>query len=262
MFIYRVSPEGGNPFIGSGKLDGEGVPPDFFSDPDARRGFAYAFDYEGFVREVMKGAGAPATDVFPPGVLGHDPEAPHFTHDAPKAAAYLKKAWGGRLWEKGFRLTVATLAEYDLLRRACVVWAKDLQEINPKFRLECRDVTRALFADSAHKLRSPINIRGYMGIPDPHDFAFTLYHSRGRYATLQDFKDPELDALVETAVRELDEGKRARLYARLSRRANELAPSIPVSYPYAVYGMRTWLRGLEYNPLMVYGLFYPAYKSP
>ena len=33
-----------NPTIGSGKLDGKGIPPDFFSDKDVRLGFTYAFD--------------------------------------------------------------------------------------------------------------------------------------------------------------------------------------------------------------------------
>ncbi|HCB48480.1 MAG TPA: hypothetical protein DEP47_02870, partial [Chloroflexi bacterium] len=30
LFLYEVNDEGGNPYLGSGKLDGDGIPPDFF----------------------------------------------------------------------------------------------------------------------------------------------------------------------------------------------------------------------------------------
>ena len=32
-------------YIGSGQLDGNGVPPDFFSDLHIRKAFAYSFDF-------------------------------------------------------------------------------------------------------------------------------------------------------------------------------------------------------------------------
>ena len=45
-FSFQVNTEGGNSFIGSGKLDGDGIPADFFSDVHVRRAFAYCFDYD------------------------------------------------------------------------------------------------------------------------------------------------------------------------------------------------------------------------
>jgi len=40
MFPWTINAEG-NSYIGSGKLDGEGIPPDFFSDIHVRKGFSY-----------------------------------------------------------------------------------------------------------------------------------------------------------------------------------------------------------------------------
>ncbi len=38
FFNFNIAnPEGGNPFIGCGKLDGNGIPPDFFSDVHVRK---------------------------------------------------------------------------------------------------------------------------------------------------------------------------------------------------------------------------------
>ena len=38
----KINPTG-NPNIGSGKLDGNGIPPDFFADINVRKAFLHAF---------------------------------------------------------------------------------------------------------------------------------------------------------------------------------------------------------------------------
>ncbi|MEJ2733755.1 MAG: ABC transporter substrate-binding protein, partial [Anaerolineae bacterium] len=49
--------EGVNPYIGSGQLDGNGIPPDFFQDIHVRRAFNYCFDYETFISDAQNGEG-------------------------------------------------------------------------------------------------------------------------------------------------------------------------------------------------------------
>ncbi|MBI3361148.1 MAG: hypothetical protein HY023_08560, partial [Chloroflexi bacterium] len=39
-------PEGGNPLVGSGQLDGNGIPSDFFADEHVRKAFNYCFDWD------------------------------------------------------------------------------------------------------------------------------------------------------------------------------------------------------------------------
>ena len=74
-FCAKINPVR-NPYVGSGLLDGEGVPPDFFADRDVRLGFAHAFDYEGFLRDVYQGQAKRMRGFIPEGVLGHDPALP------------------------------------------------------------------------------------------------------------------------------------------------------------------------------------------
>ena len=45
-----------NPYIGSGKLDGEGIPLNFFTDKDVRLAFAYAIDYEAIINDASLGS--------------------------------------------------------------------------------------------------------------------------------------------------------------------------------------------------------------
>ena len=51
LFCQRVNPEA-NPNIGSGKLDGQGIPPTFFSDIHVRKAFLHAFDRKTYAKDV------------------------------------------------------------------------------------------------------------------------------------------------------------------------------------------------------------------
>ena len=77
FFSYKINPEA-NPFIGSGKLDGEGIPPDFFSDVNIRRGVAYSIDEAALIADVYRGKGTQATGCIPMGLPGHNPDQPGY----------------------------------------------------------------------------------------------------------------------------------------------------------------------------------------
>ncbi|HBL35520.1 MAG TPA: peptide ABC transporter substrate-binding protein, partial [Firmicutes bacterium] len=57
-----------NEFVGSGKLDGNGIPADFFSDVNIRRAFSYAFDYNSFIKDVVLGEASVPYGVLPVGL--------------------------------------------------------------------------------------------------------------------------------------------------------------------------------------------------
>ncbi|MBN1837369.1 MAG: ABC transporter substrate-binding protein, partial [Spirochaetales bacterium] len=96
-----------NPAIGSGKLDGKGIPPDFFADKDVRLGFAYAFDTQTQLDEILKGNGVPAATPICAGLPFFNPDLKPYPFDLKKAEEHFKKAWGGKVWSTGF--------EFDML---------------------------------------------------------------------------------------------------------------------------------------------------
>ncbi|WP_036223784.1 ABC transporter substrate-binding protein, partial [Mesoaciditoga lauensis] len=51
FMTYSINTNG-NPYVGSGKLDGNGIPPDFFSDVNVRKAFSYMFPYKLYIKEV------------------------------------------------------------------------------------------------------------------------------------------------------------------------------------------------------------------
>lgn len=261
FFTFDINPAG-NPDIGSGKLDGEGIPPDFFSDPDVRKGFSYAFDYEAILRDTFKGTAQRALGPIPPGLPGRDAEGPRYSYDLKKAESHLRRAHGGRVWEKGFRFTLTYNTGGETREAAAQILKKGVEKLNPKFRVDLRGVDWGSFLDKAQRRLMPLFARGWIAdYPDAHNFIYPFYHSQGRYPTAQGFKDAELDALIEKAAGEPAPERRAALYKKVLARGHELTPEIFTVHPAGVYGMREWVKGFTDNPVFMGIYFYPISKQ-
>ena len=63
-----------------------------FNDPKAREAFSYAFDREGWVKDVLKGLGSPTLTWIPKGFPGYDPNEDRFKYDPAKAKQVLADA--------------------------------------------------------------------------------------------------------------------------------------------------------------------------
>ncbi len=260
FFTFKIDPVA-NPDIGSGKLDGDGIPPDFFTDADVRKGFAYAFDYEALRHDTFGDTAAAAVSPIPPGVFGADPSAPHYDYDPAKAAALLRKAWGGEVWKKGFKFTLTYNTGGEVRESAAVILKKGVESLNPKFRVDLRALDWANFVDKGQRRMMPIFARGWIAdYPDAHNFVYAFYHSQGRYPTAQGFSDPALDALIERAVAAVSPARRVALYRRVLRRGYEDCPDIVTVHPAGVYAMRSWVKGFVDNPVNLGIYYYPISK--
>jgi peptide/nickel transport system substrate-binding protein len=261
FFTIKIN-DFGNRDIGSGKLDGAGIPPDFFSDPDVRKGFSYAFDYDGFLRDTFKGKAQRAYGPIPPGLPGYDPKQPHYAFDPKKAAEHLKKAWGGKVWDKGFQFTLTYNVGSENRETACRILKKNVESLNPRFRIDLRGVEWASYLDMAQRRMMPAFSRGWTAdYPDAHNFVYAFYHSEGRYPSAQGFADIDLDNLVEKAVRTVDPAARAELYGRILKEGFDQAPAIFTVHPRGVYALRDWVKGFTDNPAFLGVYLYPISKQ-
>ena len=260
FFTVKINPVA-NPDIGSGKLDGEGVPPDFFNDPEVRRGFSYAFDYEAILRDTFKGTAARALGPIPPTVAGYDAGQARYSYDLKKAEAHLRKAWGGQVWAKGFRFTLTYNTGSENREAAAQILKKNIEKLNPKFRVDLRGVDWSNFLDKTQRHMMPLFVRGWLAdYPDAHNFIYAFYHSQGRYPSAPGFTDPELDAWIEKAAGEPSPAKRAALYKKILAKGFDDAPAIFTVHPAGVYGVRSWVKGLVDNPVNLGIYYYPIEK--
>ncbi|MHB2026437.1 MAG: ABC transporter substrate-binding protein [Elusimicrobiota bacterium] len=261
FFTFRINASA-NPDIGSGRLDGNGIPPDFFTDKDLRKAFAYSFNYAALVQDVFHGKAQAAVGPIPPGILGYDPRGPRYRYDPARAAAEFKKAWGGQVWQKGFRFTLTYNTGGESRLAACEILKRGVEAINPKFRVDLRGLDWPSYLARAQQRLLPVFSRGWSGdYPDPHDFVFAFYDSQGRYPSAQGYSNPAMDALIKGAARESSPSKRAVLYRRILRLGYEDEPSIVTVYPKGVLVMRDWVHGYVDNPIFLDAYYYPISKQ-
>ena len=251
----------GNPDVGSGKLDGAGIPADFFKDEDLRKGFSYAFDYDSFLKQSLGGRGTRAYGPAPEGLLHYDEEDPHYEFDLKKAEEHFKKAWGGEVWEKGFAFTITYNTGSAQRQIAAEMLKRNVEKLNPKFKIDVRGVMWASFLEKTTARQMPMWVRGWVAdYADAHNFYFAFMHGDGRYAFSQGYKNPKAEKLVSQAVAETNPEKRVKLYKQLHRIAYEDAMQIYTIHPTGLWAMRDRVKGFVDNPVYMGLYFYPMYK--
>ncbi len=265
FFTFQVNPTA-NTFIGSGKLDGEGIPPDFFSDKDIRKAFAYAFDYKGIIKDVYRGKGTQATGAIPKVLAGHNPKQKTYTLDLAKAKEYFQKAYGGKVWEKGFTFTLTHNSGNIPRETICQIIKRSVESLNPKFKIDVRPVEWPTFLDNYRSSKLPIFVMGWgADFPDAHTFAFPLLHSRGDYPTTQHYKNAEADKLIDLAMTETDAAKRKALYVRLQEIEYEDVPHLVILDTVRYRTQRDWVQGWVHNPIFADSPYasdyYPMWKG-
>ncbi len=259
-FTFNINPTA-NPDIGSGKLDGNGIPPDFFSDKDVRKAFAYSFDYDRFINESLKGKAERAYSPLPPSIMKID-GFKKVDFDLKKAEEHFKKAYNGKLWEKGFKLTLTYNTGSEIRQLACEILKKNIESLNPKFKIELRGLEWAIYLEKAQNKKLPIFTRGWVGdYPDPHNFIFPFFHSNGRYPKAQGFFNKLLDKLIEEAVKEISIEKRKEIYRKIIDIANEEVYQIYTIHPYGIMAIRENVKGFVENPINMGIYFYNLYKE-
>ncbi len=251
-----------NPDVGSGQLDGNGIPADFFADKDLRKGFLYAFDYDAFLKESMEGRGERAIGPAPQGLVPQDSSFKRYEFDLQKAEEHFKKAWGGKVWEKGFKFTITYNTSGEMRQIASEILKRNVEKLNPKFQIDLRGVTWPAFLEKTAKHQMPLWARGWVAdYADAHNFYFPFLHSQGRYALSQGYKNPAADKLIEQAVAETNAAKRNALYKQLHNLMYEDAMQLYTVHPTGLWAMRSNIKGFTDNPVYMGIYFYPMYKE-
>ena len=251
-----------NPDVGSGKLDGNGIPSDFFADKDVRKGFEYAFDYEAFLQESMEGRGEMALGPAPAGLVKYDKGFKRYSFDLEKAKEHFKKAWGGQVWDKGFKFTITYNTSGDMRQIATEILKRNVESLNPKFKIDLRGVTWPAFLEKTAKRQMPMWARGWVAdYADAHNFYFPFIHSQGRYALSQGYSNPQADALIEQAVSETNFAKRNALYKQVHNLMHDDAMQIYTVHPTGLWAMRSKVKNFVDNPVYMGIYFYPMYKE-
>lgn len=242
-----------NQFIGSGKLDGNGIPANFFSDVLVRRACAAAFDYDYFLHNGLAGVGQRALGPVPsrldPGAWDEQllAQAPRMDLDA--ARSYWAEAWDGRLQEKGCRFTIVTHAGNVERVFAAHLLADGLRQIRQNVRVDVLPVEWSEYRELIKKRMAPIFWIGVQAdYGDPHSLARCLTHSQGLAASWQGFRFEQFDVLIQRGVEEADPVERDAIYRKLNAMTLDLVPQLYTYERDRFIVLNSSVGGFRFNP--------------
>lgn len=261
-FFFQFDIDPTSTLIGSGQLDGDGIPTNFFSDIDVRKGFAYAFDWDTYIDDAMAGYGEQISSPIVKGIPYYNPDWPSYELDLVKAEEHLKAAWDGLLWENGFEMTLVYASGDITGKVACEILQNNLFEINPLFKINLRLMGWPTMLSEMVLGRLPMYLMGWTAdYPDPHNFVFPYMHSKGTFAQSQRYSNEVVDDLIEQAISSNNPSERQILYNQIAELYYNEVPSIMISQVLGVYFFRDWIQGFVYNPITPVYAMYAYYLS-
>jgi peptide/nickel transport system substrate-binding protein len=241
-----------NPYIYSGKLDGNGIPADFFRDPDVRWAFTHAWNEDVCMKDILKGYGVNVATPIVEGLPYFNPDIvkkrPKF--DLKKAEEYMKKAFGGQVWAKGFQVDFLYNSGNEVREASLKMLAENIISLNPKFKINVRGVEWATYVDLQRQKRMPIYFIGWgADFPDPDNFVNPYMYSQGLYGGRCGYNNPEADKLIEQGAVELDKAKRKQIYYRLQEIWLQDNIGIVMYQTVKQQYFKDWLKGYYYHPM-------------
>jgi ABC-type transport system substrate-binding protein len=252
-----------NPLIGSGQLDGNGIPTDFFSDIHVRRGFNYCFDWDTYINDVFQGEAVQSYSVIIPGMLGYDPNGQHFSYDPDQCAAELAQAWGGVLPDVGFRVQAAYNIGNTTRQTVAQILAQNLNAVNENYVVEVVGLPWPAFLQAQRDKTLPIFISGWLeDIHDPHNWV--VPYLTGTYGLRQSMPDDmkaQFQELINAAIQAPTPADRQALYYQLNDLVYENAPGILLAVATGRRYEQPYVQGWYYNPIYPEDYYYPISKT-
>jgi peptide/nickel transport system substrate-binding protein len=265
---FSINTEGGNNFIGSGVLDGNGIPPDFFNDVHIRRAFAYCFNYDAYLSDVLLGEGTRSLAVMLPGQPGYADDTPTYTYDPEKcaaefAASELKSPDGKSINEIGFRLVLGYNTGNTARQTIGQILQAELSAVNELFVVEVTGLPWPTYLRTFRARQLPISTSGWVeDIDDTHNWVgpYALTTFANRQSLPQELKD-QFAEIINRGVLESDPAKRHEIYKEFNQVYYEQIPTILLFFVNGRRYQQRWVEGWFYNRVHPGTYFYSMSKQ-
>jgi peptide/nickel transport system substrate-binding protein len=261
---WNISVEGGNPFVGSGEMDGNGIPPDFFSDIHIRKAFNYCFDFEAMIRDAFAGEAQQAQGPIIQGMMGYrEGEDPLYYYDPAKCEEEFKLADVDKdgipageddddVWNLGFYMQLAYNTGNEGRRLASEILKAGLEAVNPSFQVAVVGMPWPVLLNTRRSLKLPIYVGGWLeDFHDPHNWVHPFLHSQGAYGRVVNMPEEiaaEYDALIEEAAALTAVEDRRPIYEQIQLKAQEDAVNIWMYQQLDRPNFQMWIKNFYFNP--------------
>ncbi len=190
-----------------------------FNNINVRKAFAHAFNYDGFINEILKGYADRDPTPLPNGIWGYPANPVGYDYDLDKAKAYLKKAQ-----EEGFNLRtpvkIHIQSQLEQTNQAAQLFQSDLANLGIRLQIVA-DTWANISTNVARTDSSPDMWIHWVStyFVDPENWIGQMYDSQfhGTWKASSFYKNDKVDDLLRRARGLVKQEERAPLYEEATR---------------------------------------------
>jgi ABC-type transport system substrate-binding protein len=197
-----------------------------FNNQQVRQAMNYAINKQRLGQQQVAATtlGKPTPTVYPPGMLGYDPNLKGYEYDPNKAKQLLQQAG----FANGFTVDYAVLTPpiQGVAQAPSVV--ADLAAVGITAKIH--EFTSTTFNTLVANCKYPLYDWNYtVGVPDPSDPVGGMFTTGASYNYCK-FSDSQVDQLAQQGLATSGNASRAAIYQQIERRLVDLAPVVFLSY--------------------------------
>ena len=276
FFNFNVAnPDDSNTYLGSGQLDGNGIPADFFADVHIRKAFNYCFDFDTYISDIYNGEAVQSKSLAIPGMPGYNETDPTYSFDAAKCEEEFKLADAdkdgipagedpeGDIWTVGFRMSGSYNQGNTTRQTIAEILSLNLNTVNELFILEVVGLPWPAYLRSVRSRLAPIFFVGWQeDYADPHNwyvpYLVTTYATRQSIPTeLQDTFTPYINEGVALS----DPDARNEVYKQLNQLVYDNPPGIIMAIGTSHGFTPRYVKGIVWNSLYGGFYYYPMFEE-
>lgn len=221
---------------------------DVFKDKRVREAVSLGIDRQKILTAILMDKGTVAKQFVTPGIPGALTSAPGFKFDPARAKQLLQEAGATNLkiesWQRGGdKVSDTNLAIQGMLK-----------EIGINYEVKIAD--SATYRDARGKGKIPANYGNWWAdYPDPDNYLYTFFHSKSSTSYSVNYKNADVDKILDEARALTDDAKRAKMYQDLETKLlYEEYAIIPLFHQKDVFLTQKHVHGIVAHPTGVTGV--------
>jgi peptide/nickel transport system substrate-binding protein len=221
------------------------------NDLNFRLALSHAFDYDGFINDILSGSVERDPVPLPNNIWGAPDDIEGYDYDLEKAQVYLDKYKESAGVEEIPEVTIGSLVGYEQTEQAAALLQNGLNKIGVPTTLKSEP-----WPVVSNKMRDEQQMYDLLFLwrstyyADPNNWIGEMYNSK-QWGSRNNsyYKNPEVDALLDEALLVTDQEKRAELYRQAAHKVFEDAAGIWV-YNTKWYGpFAANVQGVRFCPI-------------